>query len=276
MGRLDSLFAWLQRRGRLAPAPKGHTGRAVPGSVQRAHLALKDVDLPAGVVTLRTGEVQAILSVSGAPLHHRDPQDALAFLEGWAAALNAMPADVTLLARDRPGGLGGYVAEKATARHALAKRAPGTGLARLATDQLGHALRLMREGRARDGICWLAVRDARGDVRALLERATQAANRLRAAGLTVEPLRDRGLATAISDSWRPGHTENWLLDYWLTRPGGAAEPDEWTLVVDSGPRSTRARVKQPRYVDPPADPTPALPPSRPRRPLPSESRKALP
>jgi hypothetical protein len=285
VGILDRLFGAWHRRGRLAGDPPGHTGRAAPVSVQRAHLALADVDLPAGVVKLRTGEVRAILGVSGQLLHHRDPQDALDFLERWAAALNAMPAEVTMLARDRPGGLGGYVAEKAAARRALAKTAPGTGLARLATDQLKHALDLMRWGSAREVVCWLAVREARGDVRALLERAGQAADRLRAAGLTVEPLRDRALATAISDSWRPGQTESFGIDYWLARgPEPAGEPlDEWTLMIHSDNRTTRARVKKPRYVDPdspaprlPAEPSPALPRRRSPAVTDGAGKKALP
>ena len=275
MGLLDWLFRAWHRRDRLARDPAGHTGgRLAPASVQRAHLGVRDVDLPAGVVRLRTGEVRAILAVGGVPLHHRDPADALAFLERWAAALNGMPADVAMLARARPGGLGGYVAEKSRASAALAKTAPGTGLARLAADQRRNAASLVSGGRARSVVGYLAVRDARGDVRALAERAGGAANRLRAAGLRVTPLRDRALATAISDSWRPGWTESSGVDVWTGRRG---EGEEWTLVVDSDARTTRARVRRPRYVDAGPDPPPTrAPASKPRRPLPGGSRKALP
>ena len=87
---------WLRRVfafGRLQRAPTAHTaGRVLPpASVQRTHLGLAQVDLPAGVVTLRGGEVRAILRVAGVPLHHRSPEEARAFLVGWANALNALP-----------------------------------------------------------------------------------------------------------------------------------------------------------------------------------------
>jgi hypothetical protein len=265
MGFLTRLFGAWHGRGRLAREPAGHTGgRLAPASVQRAHLGVRDVDLPAGVVRLRTGEVRAILAVGGVPLHQRDPDDALAFLEKWAAALNGMPADVAMLARARPGGLGGYVAEKSRASASLAKSAAGTELARLAADQLRNAVSLVAGGQVRDVVGYLAVRDARGDVRALTERAGGAANRLTAAGLRVTPLRDRALAVAMSDSWRPGWTESSSVDVWIGRRG---EGEEWTLVVDSDARTTRARVRRPRYVDPAPEPRRSLSGGR-RRPLP--------
>jgi hypothetical protein len=278
MGFLDRLFGAFQRRDRLAKAPSGHTGgRLAPASVQRAHLGLRDVDPPTGVIRLRTGEVRAALAVGGMTLHARDADEALAFLERWAAALNALPADVVLLSRARPGGLEEYAEEKARASAALATAAPGTGLARLAADQLAHARRLMRSGAVRDVACWLAVRDATGDVRALMERVAQAANRLTAVGLTVTPLRDRALADALSRSWKPGYTQSVLLDFDVA-PGA-----EWSLHVESDTRTTRATVKRPRYVAPPAADalpapasSPALPHSRPPRSLSERPRKPLP
>lgn len=256
---LNRLFGLWQGRDRLAKAPSGHTGgRVAPASVQRAHLGLRDVELPAGVVRLRTGEVRAVLGVGGVPLHHRDPDDALTFLERWAATLTALPADVVLLARARPGGLEEYAAEKAQASTALATLAPGTGLARLAADQLANAHRLIRSGAARDVVCWLAVRDAKGDVRALLERAARAANRLSDVGLKVTPLRDRALVDALSRSWKPGYTETVLIDAQYLRRGGRVGP-EWSLHVETDARTTRARVSQPRYVEP--SPTAVLPSS---------------
>jgi hypothetical protein len=279
MNLFDRLFGAWQRRGRLARDPAGHAGgRLAPASVQRAHLGVRDVDLPAGVVRLRTGEVRAVLGVGGLTLHYRDPEDALAFLERWAAALGSLPADVVLLSRARPGGLEAYAAEKAAASTALATTAPGTGLARLAADQLRNARALVASGVARDVVCWLAVRDSRGDVRALLERAGQAANRLTTAGLKVTPLRDRALAAAISESWRPGYTETVFLDY-RVRGHRGREDAEWRLHVETDARTSRARVRRPRYVDegalpPPAAP-PALPPSEPRR-LRGGSGRALP
>jgi hypothetical protein len=284
MGVLERLFGVWHGRGRLAREPSGHTGgRLAPASVQRAHLGLKDVDLPAGVLRLRTGEVRAVLTVGGVPLHHRDPEDALDFLERWAAALTALPPDVALLSRARPGGLDAYAAEKAQAATALATAAPGTGLARLAADQLRNARALVAAGAARDVVAYLAVRDARGDVRALLERAAGAAGRLTAVGLRVVPLRDRALAAAIGASWRPGLTDGLTYDYWVRGHRGEAGY-EWTLNVDSDGRATRATVHAPRYVDPGSLPTQASPPAaalpgsrtRPRRPLPDGPRKALP
>lgn len=251
MGFLDSLFGAWHRRGRLAPPPKGHTGGAMaPASTQRASLALTNVDLPAGVVRLRTDEVRAILLVKGLPLHQRDAEAAEAFMQGWAAALNGLPADTCMLTRSHPGGLEGYSAEKGTAANALATAAPGTGLARLAADQLRNALHLTGSGLSRDTVGYLAVRDAKGDVRALLERAATAASRLTDAGLTVIPLKDKALLEAIADSWRPPLTESLLFDYYLKRgvPGM-----EWTMVADSNGRTTRARVTRPQYTAGPAD-----------------------
>lgn len=260
MGFLDSLFGAWHRRGRLAPPPKGHTGGAMaPASTQRASLALTNVDLPAGVVRLRTGEVRAILLVKGIPLHQRDAEAAEAFMQGWAAALNGLPADTCMLARSRPGGLDGYSAEKGTAANALATVAPGTGLARLAADQLRNALRLTGSGLSRDTVGYLAVRDAKGDVRALLERVATAAARLTDAGLIVTPLKDKPLLDAIAGSWQPPYVESLLFDYYLQRgvPGM-----EWTMVADGDGRTTRARVTRPRYVDAPdgsASDTPSTP-----------------
>jgi hypothetical protein len=251
MGFLDSLFRAWHRRGRLAPPPKRHTGGAMaPASTQRASLALKDVDLPAGVVRLRTGEVRAILLVKGIPLHQRDAEAAEAFMQDWAAALNGLPADTCMLARTRPGGLEGYMAEKGTAANALATVAPGTGLARLAADQLRNALHLTGSGLSRDTVGYLAVRDAKGDVRALLERAATAAARLTDAGLTATPLKDKALLDAVAGSWQPPYTESLLFDYYLQRgvPGM-----EWTMVADGDGRTTRARVTRPRYAEAPAD-----------------------
>ena len=280
MGFLDRLFGAWQRRDRLSREPAGHTGgRLAPASVQRAHLGVKDVDLPAGVVRLRSGEVRAVLGVRGLTLHYRDPEDALPFLERWAAALTGLPADVVLLARARPGGLDDYAAEKAQASTALATAAPGTGLAALAADQLRNARALVASGAARDVVCWLGVRDARGDVRTLLERAGQAANRLTAAGLKVAPLRDRALAAAISASWRPGYTETVFLDY-TVRGRRGHDDAEWRLHVETDARTSRASVKPPRYVDaetlPPTPPAPRLTAPKPGRPLPGGRRRPLP
>src|SRR5206468_910870 len=112
-------FAWVtptaRERSRVgAPTPPHRSATATqtpvhraarPASVQRSHMGLQEVDLPAGVVMLRGGEVQAILRVSGVPLHQHSPQEAHTFLVQWAAALNAMPPQAAWLIRSRPGGL---------------------------------------------------------------------------------------------------------------------------------------------------------------------------
>ena len=74
---------WLKRLfgvGRLTGEPKAHTaGRVLaPASVQRTQLGLKEVDLPRGVVTLRTGEVRCFLKVTGFTAHHRSADTARA------------------------------------------------------------------------------------------------------------------------------------------------------------------------------------------------------
>jgi hypothetical protein len=107
-----------------------------------------------------------------------------------------------------------------------------------------------------------------------MERAGQAAARLRDAGLRVTPLTDRALATALSDSWRPGQAgEGFSMDYWLDR----ARPGEytWTLTAESDGLRTRARVTRPRYVDRSPDPDSART-TQGRRSLPRGSDKALP
>lgn len=286
MGILDRLFGAWQGRDRLAREPKGHTGGALaPASVQRAHLGLREVDLPAGVVRLRTGEARAILEVGGVTLHQRDPAEALAFLERWAAVLNALPADVAMLQRAHPGGLDQYGAAKAVASRELATRAAGTSLARLAADQLRNAANLVAGGHVRNVVGYLAVREDKGNVRVLLERAGTAMARLQDVGLTVKPLRDTALSMAIADSWRPGLTASWGVDHVLRRPDGALV-EEWSLLAESDGRTVRARIEKPRYVDPvdpdslpTTAPPPTLPISKPsgqpKRAVSGGSRKAL-
>jgi hypothetical protein len=214
-------MSWLRRLfafGRLKREPPGHNaGRLLPpASVQRSHLGLSAVDLASGVVTVRGGEVRAILRVSGVPLHHRSPEDTRAFLVGWATALNALPPDVAWVMRSRPGGLAAYLREKDDQAAALARQAPGSGLARLAADQLAHAQQLHEQGGTRRNDAYVAVRDAQGNTHALLESAAAVAARFRDVGLRVELLRDRALAQAIAESWSPGLPERWT---WPTADG---------------------------------------------------------
>lgn len=227
MNLLSRLFSF----GRLARPPKGHAaGRLLPpASVQRSHLGLRAVDLPKGVVELRGGEVRAVLAVTGIALHHLSPDNQRRRLERWAEALQAMPPDATCLARSRPGGLESHIRDKRAQAAALTERQPGSGLARLAADQLAHAERLQREGVTRRTENWIAVRNARGDVAALLRDRNKAVDLLRHAGVRVEVVKEAALARAIAESWQPALREQVFLggegqdvrayiDYW---PGKA-------------------------------------------------------
>ena len=89
---------WLKRVfgvGRLTGEPKGqNAGRVLaPASTQRTQLGLKEVDLPRGVVTLRSGEVRCFLKVTGFSAHQRSREDAAAWLQGYARALNTLPGN---------------------------------------------------------------------------------------------------------------------------------------------------------------------------------------
>lgn len=216
--------------GRLKAAPKSHTGRLAPASTQRTQLGLRAVDLPAGVVTVRGGEVRALLRVTGVTLQHRSSDGQHAFLLRWAHALNALPPDVAWLVRSRAGGLETDIAAKRAQATALAQRQPGSGLARLAADQLTHAQRLQQTGAVRQTDNYVAVRHAGGDVAALLRLRAAAAALLREAGLRVEEVREAALAQAIAANWNPnergpvflfddGQTIAEHVEYWPGYPG---------------------------------------------------------
>lgn len=216
--------------GRLSRPPKDHTGRLAPASTQRTQLGLRSVDLPKGVIELRGGEVRALLRVTGVTLQHRSSDGQHAFLLRWAHALNAMPPDVSWLVRSRAGGLEGHIAGKQAQATALAQRQPGSGLAKLAADQLAHAQRLQARGDVRQTDNYVAVRHAGGDVAALLRLRDAATVLLREAGLRVEVLKDRALAQAIAESWNPnergpmflfddGQTIAEHVEYWPGYPG---------------------------------------------------------
>lgn len=207
-------MGWLQRLfsiGRLKrEPPQQNAGRFLPpASVQRTHLGLAEVDPPAGVVTLRGGEVRAVVAVSGVPVHHRGQEAARAFLTGWAAAINAMPPDTAWLVRSRAGVVATYLREQRDQAAALAQREPGSALARLAADQLAHLRTMGDRGDLHRTDNFVAVRHPRGDVTALLQAAQAVQGHLRAAGLRAELLRDRQLAEAIAASWLPDVPELW-------------------------------------------------------------------
>ena len=122
---------WLKRVfgvGRLKGVPREQTaGRVLaPASTQRTQLGLKEVDLPRGVVTLRSGEVRAFLRVTGFSAHHRSAADARAWLQGYARALNTLPGNAVLIVRSRSGGLEGHIARQRAQTAAVAKPAPGS------------------------------------------------------------------------------------------------------------------------------------------------------
>lgn len=237
-----NLLARFFAPGRLARPPKDQcAGRVLPpASVQRSHLGLRAVDLPGGVVTLRSGAVVALLRVTGVTLHQRSEADALRFLERWAAALNALPPSAAWLVRSRPGGLDADIRQRRTQAAALAARhGTGSGLARLAADQLTHLEGMQRNGTVRQTDNYVALRNARGDVAALLADAAKARGLLEGAGVRVAAVTDGELARAIAESWNPALREQVFLgardqaarayiDYWpghaTVRPGPAPSP----------------------------------------------------
>jgi hypothetical protein len=226
---------WLRRLftfGRLERAPSDHTaGRLLPpASVQ---LGLQQVDLPAGVVTLRDGEVRALLRVSGMALHHCSPTEGRALLVRWATALNALPADAALIVRSRPGGLTRDIRAKRDQTTALAVQAPGSGLAKLAADQLAHLRQLQARSDTQQTDCYVAVRNSRGDVRHLRQTVTTATTLLRQAGLRCELVREQALAQALAETWQPGIGEAWLI----------ARTEAWQL--ESFPGDARVRPVPP-------------------------------
>lgn len=220
MNALARIFS----RGRLTKEPPAQTaGRVLaPASVQRTQLGLRAIDPQTGIVTLRNGEVRAVLEVSGVPVHHRSNDDARRFLTGWAEALNALPEDAVYLMRSRPGGLDADITERYQRSTALAA-GRGAGLARLQQDQLAHLRALQQRGAVRQGNGYVALR-AR-DAAALLSVAAAARSHLERAGLTVLPLRDLALVRAIAESWKPESTQHWYYQAGTTvlnyAPGNA-------------------------------------------------------
>jgi hypothetical protein len=263
---------WLRRLlgvGRVGREPRGHTaGRALPpASVQRTQLGLAEVDLPRGVVGLRSGEVRCLLQVRGYPVHHRSPEDARAWLTAYAQTLNALPGGAVLLVRSRPGGLERHAAEQRRRAEALAGREPGSALAGLAADQLAHAHRLMDTGAVRQTDEYVALRSPKGDVAKLLDVARAVRQRLADVGVRADLVTDRALALALAESWNPAATEHFYRD--LTVAG------ETTTLTYSPKHAT---VTSPRSAAPRARPgAPADPPrSRALTPLPPGDRKAVP
>jgi hypothetical protein len=230
--------------GRLKGRPKEQTaGRVLgPASVQRTQLGLKEVDLPRGVVKLRSGEVRCFLKVTGYTAHHRSAEDARAWLQGYARALNTLPGNAVLLVRSKPGGLEGHIARQRAQTAALAKQAPGGPLARLSADQLAHARRLQDTGQVRDTVSYVALHSPRGDVARLLSAAEACRRHLRAAGIRAERVTDTRLGAALAADWHPeaGEETAWVA-MGFTFPGRRGEP---VGVIDYAPK--RARV-----VDPP-------------------------
>lgn len=260
--------------GRLRrPPAEQNAGRVLaPASVQRTQLGLREVDLPRGVVTLRTGEVRCFLTVTGFSAHQRSREEATAWLQGYARALNTLPGNAVLIARSRPGGLQGHLARQRAQTAALAEAAPGGALARLAADQLAHARHLQASGQVRQTDQYVALHSPRGDVARLLAAAGACRRHLAAAGVRAELVTDARLGEHLAASWHPqaGTPEGFFQD--IEWPKGSGEV---LGVLDYSPG--QARITRPRWADE------AEPPSRKAsaRPLPTRdgsggSGKALP
>lgn len=246
-----SWLDWLFSLGRVGREPKDHTaGRAMrPASAQRTQLGLAEADLTRGVVTLRSGEVRAFLQVAGYSAHLRSPEDARAWLQGYARALSTLPGGAVLIVRSRPGGLQGHIARQRAHGADLAQRAPGSALAKLAADQLGHARRLQESGQVRQTDQYLALHSPKGDVARLLAAVEAVRRHLAAADVRAELVTDAKLGDALAVGWRPetGAYETSSVDWeW---PGGSGDV---FAVLTYSPKN--AKVTEPRCVDPPADP----------------------
>jgi hypothetical protein len=202
MGFWSRLFSL----GRVKQPPKGHdAGRFLPpASVLRSHLGVRQLGLADGVVTMSGGELRAVFEVGGFPLHAADSEAARRFLGAFAGAINALPAEAAFLVRSRPGGLGDPIRQAAARSEALVA-AGEAGLAEIAADQAAHYRRLEAEGKARETVCYLAVRGT--DAAALGETARKATGHFAAAGLRVTPLKGGRMVRAVAESWRPGAVE---------------------------------------------------------------------
>jgi len=218
MNLLTRLFAW--GRLRIDP-PKQTAGHLVgPASVQRTQLGLRSIDARSGIIILRNGEARAVLAVSGIPLQHASPQDAETFLVRWAAALNALPADAIYRMRSMPGGLDPDISRRRTRSTALATTAPGTGLSRLADDQLLHLVKLNSDGTTRRNTGEVVVR---GTPATVLNTAGQAQAALRKAGLKATLLTDKPLVWALASSWKPDTVREWWI-FKVDFPGSTLKP----------------------------------------------------
>jgi hypothetical protein len=227
-----------------------------PAPFRRAHLEIADVDFKAGAVRLLSGEWRAVAKVTGYPTRSRGAEEVLAFLRGYAAALNALPSSVVLLSRSRPGGLEGYAAERRVRRAQPGTPAP---LARLLADQEHRALERMREGAVRQTGQFLVVRAKTAEeAGALLDRV---ARQLGRAGVQVSRVTNRELVRAIAESWSLRTVEHFVEDF--TGPRG-------DVVASLVYRQGGAGVTTPRYgpsgapAGAPSASPPAGPPRAPR------------
>jgi hypothetical protein len=242
--------------GRVLGRKRDRTGGRFlpPAPFRRAHLEIGDVDFRAGAVRLLSGEWRAVGKVTGSyPTRMRGADEVLAFLRGYAAALNALPASVVLLSRSRPGGLERYAAERRVRRTDPGTPAP---LARLLADQERRAVERMREGAVRQTDQWLVVRAKTAEeAGALLDRV---ARQLGRAGVDVSRVTNRELVRAIAESWSLRTVEHFVHDF--TGPRG-------DVVASLVYRQGGARVTTPRYGP--------LAAGAPDTALPAERRKAL-
>lgn len=256
MDWLKRVFSW----GRLTGEPKGqNAGRALaPASVQRTQLGLKEVDLPRGVVAMRTGEVRCFLEVKGYAAHARSPEEVRAWLQGYARVLNTLPGNAVMVLRSRPGGLEGHIAQQRAQTAALAKTEPGGALARLSADQLAHARRLQETGQTRRTDQYVVLHSPKGDSARLLAAARACREQLEGVRVMAELVTDRALLDALASSWHPGSTSPGASQSWA---------QDWP---DASGRTVAVLSYWPKHaavLDPPApphapSPTPPAPNAR--------------
>jgi hypothetical protein len=263
-------MGWLKNLlglGRLRGEPRQHNaGRVLaPAPVQRTQLGLREVDLPRGVVRLRSGEVRCFLEVTGYAAHMRSPEEVRAWLQGYARVLNTLPGNAVLFLRSRPGGLGSHVERQRAQAAALAEAAPGGALARLAADQLAHARRLEQAGAVRQTEQYVALCSPKGNVERLLAAARACRERLGQARVMAELVTDRALADALAFAWHPGAMHEGASQSWT---------QEWPAADGRTAAILSYWPKRAAVLDPPAAPPAPVPRARVDEVRPG--RKALP
>jgi hypothetical protein len=179
--------------------------------------------------------------VTGFAAHQRSAETARAWLQGYVRALNTLPGNAVLIVRSRAGGLEPHLARQRSQASALAAAAPGSALARLAADQLGHARHLQATGQVRDTVSYIALHSPKGNVDRLLSAAEACRGHLAAAQVRAELVTDRRLAAALAGDWHPeagAETARVELEF----PRGSGDV---VGVLDYLPKNARVRDGRP-------------------------------